>query len=633
MKYRTNASKGARRSEAAPGKRVDPSDAGRIILRVLKENGRDYVGTYALAILCLLIVAGTTAFSAWIMKDVIDKIFYAQRKEMIALISGVILAAFILRGTATYLQAVLLAKIGNNLVARYQSRIFDHLMRLGLDFFNDMRSGHLAAQINQNVLGVRDLLSVTLTSIARDLVSLIALVGVMVVQDPVLSAIALLIGPPLILGVAYVSRRIRAVTRQAIALNSHLLGAMQETTQGISIVKAFTMEDQLKAKMKGLIDGAEDRANKIARVSERTTPLAETLAGFAVAGVIAYGGWRAIVGHQPPGAIFSFITALMLAYDPARRLARLQVGLERMLVNARMIYEILDVEPRQRDADDAFPIAVSEGEVRFDEVVFGYQPASPVVHGISFAAAAGKTTAIVGASGAGKSTLIALIQRFYDADSGRILIDGQDIAHVTKASLRKSIAYVSQQPYLFEGTIADNIRYGRPDATDAEIREAARLANAHDFIETQPQGYDTPVGENGVTLSGGQRQRVSIARAIVRNAPILLLDEATSALDNESEKRVQQALDTIMQGRTTIVIAHRLSTIVSADHIVVLEAGRVVEEGTHASLMTTPGSVYGRFYALQGASDFDIVDDLGEEKVPAEATPGKSSKTRARNRR
>jgi len=599
--------------------RISPSEAQRMILRVLKENGRDYLGTYGLAIGSLLLVSATTAFSAWIMKDVIDTIFYEQRKEMIALICGVILIAFIVRGIATYAQAVLLARIGNNLVARYQRRIFDHLMRLGLDFFNDVRSGHLAAQINQNVNGVRDLLNVTLTSIARDFVSLVALVVVMIVQDPVLSGIALLIGPPLIFGVAYVSRRIRAVTREAVTLNSRLLGAMQETTQGISIVKAFTMEDQLRARIGQLIEAAEERSNKISRVQERTTPLAETLAGFAIAAVIAYGGYRALVGHQPPGSMFAFITALMLAYDPARRLARLQVGLERMLVNAHMIYEILDLEPRQRDVPNAAEIRVGAAEIRIENAVFGYRPLQPVLHGISFTAEAGKTTAIVGASGSGKSTLIALLQRFYDLEDGRITIDGQDIALVTKESLRRAIAYVSQQPYLFEGTIADNIRYGRPDATEEDVRQAAKLANAHEFILAQPQGYDTPIGENGVTLSGGQRQRISIARAIVRNAPILLLDEATSALDNESEKRVQQALDRIMKGRTTVVVAHRLSTIVSADRIVVFEEGRLVEEGNHASLMARPNGVYARFHALQGRDGFAILDDLGGAPAAGEA--------------
>ncbi|MFC5991601.1 ABC transporter ATP-binding protein [Limoniibacter endophyticus] len=565
-----------------------------------------------MAAACMVAVAATTAFSAWIMRDVVDELFYRQRHEMIVVICGAIFAAFAIRGLASYGQAVLLAKVGNNLVARYQRRLFDHLMKLGLGYFSDMRSGQLAARISENVAGIRDLLNMTLTSIARDMVSLIALVGVMIAQDPVLSLSALLIGPPLGFAVNYLMRRLRSITRESVEINSRLIGAMQETVQGIAVVKAFTMEEQLKERMEKLIVHAESRSNKIARVSERLTPITELLAGAAIAGVIAYAGYRASFGDTPPGSVFAFITALLMAYDPARRLARVQVGIERALVNARMIYEILDVEPHQRDAAGAVALKVGKGEVAFDKINFGYTPENPVLRNLSFTAPAGKTTAIVGASGAGKSTVIALLERFYDLDSGRITIDGQDIATVTKRSLRENIAYVSQQPYLFEGTIADNIRYGRADASDAEVREAAKQAYAHEFIESQPQGYDTVVGENGVTLSGGQRQRLAIARAFLRNAPVLLLDEATSALDNESEAQVQTALATVMRGRTTIVIAHRLSTVVNADQIIVMDAGEVIERGTHDTLMALDG-IYARFQQMQTIRGSNLLGGTGQE--------------------
>ena len=589
-------------------KKIDPAETTQMIRRVLSENFSDHKLSYAKAIAGSLMISGATVFVGYIMRDVINDIFYKQRADLIAYIAGSILLAFVLRGLGSYIQAVQLAKIGNNLAAIYQKRVFAHLMKLGLNFYNDHRSGHLAAQINQNIGGMRDLMNMTITSLARDAVMLVGLICIMVYQEPYLSLYSLLIAPPLILTVTYVSRRIRTVTREVVHLNSHLLGAMQETTQGIAIVKAFTMEDQLRGKINGLIELAETRSNKIASVSERVTPISEILAGIAIASVIAYAGYRAIAEQQPPGTMFAFITSMMLAYDPARRLARLQVSLERALVNARMIYEILDLQPAQSDRPDAVELKVQNGTVRFEDVQFAYHTQGTPEHqqvlkGVSFIAKAGETTAIVGASGAGKSTLIALIQRFYDVNDGRILIDDQDIAGVTVNSLRHSIAYVSQQPYLFEGTIADNIRYGRPDATEEEIIEAAKLANAHEFIIRQPQGYDSPVGENGVTLSGGQRQRLSIARAIVRNAPILLLDEATSALDNDSEKRVQQALETIMKDRTTIVIAHRLSTVVSADKIIVMEAGNIVEEGRHADLISIENGIYARFYQLQSAPE------------------------------
>lgn len=580
-----------------------------VIRRILEENGRDYRGAYIFTILCLLTVSATTALSAWIMSPVVNQIFYERRGDLIPWICAALLSAFILRGLAGYGQAVTMARIGNNLVARYQQRIFNHLMKLGVSFFNDTRSGRLAAQINENVNGIRDLLSMTVTSTARDAVSLVGLVGVMIYQDPILSLSSLLIGPPLIYTVTYLMRRVRRITRESVQINSRLIGAMQEATQGIAIVKAFTMEDELARRIGKLANDAEQRSNKIARVSERLTPISEMLAGVAFASVIAYSGYRATVLGQPPGAVFSFITALTLAYDPARRLARMQVGMERALVNARMIYELLDLEPQQGDVAGAAEAKFTSGEVRFNNVSFRYVEEAPVLQDLTFVAAAGKVTAIVGASGAGKTTLVALLQRFHDVEAGTIEIDGQDISKVTKQSLRNSIAYVSQQPYLFEGSIRDNIRYGRMSATDAEIEQAARQAAADDFIRQQPQGYDTPVGENGVTLSGGQRQRVSIARAIVRQAPILLLDEATSALDNEAEARVQQALTTVMEGRTTIVIAHRLSTVVNADHIVVMEQGRLVEEGTHASLMADPHSVYARFHRVQGIKGLGLVDD------------------------
>ncbi len=593
-----------------------------LLKRVIAENGREYRWTYAFTILCLLLVAGTTAFSAWIMRDVINEIFYRRREDLIWLICGAVFAAFLIRGLASYMQAILLQRIGNDIVARYQKRVFAKLLDLGVNFFSDARSGALAARINQNIGGIRDILSVTVTSVARDLVSLVGLVGVMVSQDWLLSLIALLIAPPLILSVVYVSRRIRGVVHETVLLNSHVIGTMQEVAQGITVVKAFTMENQLSSRIGGLIDRAHERADKLASISERVTPLSDILAGLAIAGVIAYGGVRAINADQPPGSVLSFITALMLAYEPAKRLARLQVNLERAMVNARMIYELLDMDVRQSDVPGASKLEVSAGRIEFDRVDFAYHEGNPVLHELSFVAEPGKTTAIVGASGAGKSTVIGLLQRFYDPAGGMIAIDGQDIGQVTKASLRGAIAYVSQQPYLFEGSIRDNIRYGRPDATDAETEEAARLANAEDFVLAQPQGYDTPVGENGVTLSGGQRQRLSIARAIVRNAPILLLDEATSALDNDSEKLVQDALDRVMKGRTTIVIAHRLSTVVDADKIIVMEAGRVVETGIHSSLIRKKGGIYARFYALQGERAPDLLENPAakpeEDAAPAE---------------
>ncbi|WLR96922.1 ABC transporter ATP-binding protein [Shinella sumterensis] len=583
-------------------KSISSDTVATVLKRVIAENGRDHVRGYAMAIGCLVVVALTTAFTAWIMESVVNEAFANKRADLVMIICGAIFVAFILRGFATYFEAVILSKIGNNIVARYQRRLYSHLMALSVGYYNESRSAYLAAQISQNVTGIRDVLNMTVTSLARDVLTLVALIGVMISKDWLLTLLVFVVAPPLLLGLRYVSKRLRSATRDAVELNSHVLGAMQETVQGITIVKAFTMEAQLKDKVEAIIGQAESRSNRIARLTERTAPMTETFAGFAISGVLAYAAYRSIYDGVMPGAFFSFVTALLMAYDPARRLARLQVSLERAAVNARMIYEILDIQPRQADRADAKPLAISDATITFRNVRFGYTDSDTILKDVSFTAEGGRTTALVGPSGAGKSTVISLIPRFYDPAAGEILIDGQDIAHVTKQSLRNAIAYVSQQPYLFEGTIRDNIRYGRPDATDAEIEEAARHAYAHDFILAQPLGYDTPVGENGVTLSGGQRQRLSIARALVRNAPILLLDEATSALDTESEQAVQKALDEAMSGRTVVVIAHRLSTVVRADKIIVMQAGQVVEEGTHAALAARENGLYARLNNLQAPS-------------------------------
>jgi ATP-binding cassette subfamily B protein len=577
---------------------IDSETITVVLKRVLGENGREHLWGYSVAIFCLIVVAASTATMAAVMRPIVNGAFYERRADVMWLICLAILAAFIARGFAGYFQSVILSRIGNDIIARYQRRLYAHLMTLSIGFYNEGRSAQIAARVSQNVSGIRDVMNLIITSTARDFLSFIFLLGNMVYQDPLLSLVFFVIAPPVFLALRHISKRLRAVTREAVVLNSRVLGAMQETIQGVSIVKAFTMERELERKIDKLISAAEHRQNRIARISERNGPLIETVAGFAVAGIFAYAAYRSIYENVPPGAVFSFIVSLLLAYDPARRLAKLQVQLERAVVNARMIYELLDTQPRQRDLPDAKPLTVTDARIEFRNVHFAYGEET-VLNDVSFVAEGGETTALVGPSGAGKSTVINLIPRFYDPNAGQILIDGQDIAHITKQSLREQLAYVSQQPYLFEGTIRDNIRYGRPDATDAEVEEAARLAYAHDFIIAQSLGYDTPVGENGVTLSGGQRQRLSIARALVRNAPILLLDEATSALDTESEAAVQKALDEAMSGRTVVVIAHRLSTVVRAEKIVVMQNGRVVEEGNHETLAASDNGLYARLNNLQ----------------------------------
>ena len=419
---------------------LDSETVTSVLKRVIAENGRDHLKGYAFAIFCLVVVAATTAFTAWIMESVVNEAFANQRADIVWLICGAIFIAFVLRGLATYGQSVTLSKIGNNIVARYQRRLYSHLMSLSVGFFSEARSAHLAAQISQNVNGIRDVLNLTVTSTARDFLTLIALIGVMVSKDPVLSLIVFVVAPPLVLALRYVSRRLRSATRESVMLNSHVQGAMQETIQGIAIVKAFTMEKELGHKVESLISQAENRANRIARLTERTAPLTETFAGFAISSVLAYAAFRSIYDGVPPGAFFAFVTALLMAYDPARRLAKLQVHMERAVVNARMIYALLDTPPTQRDKAGARDLVVSSATVELRGVSFAYAAGNAVLRGVDFVAEGGRTTALVGPSGAGKSTIISLIPRFYDPSEGSILIDGQDIKDITKASLRRHLA-------------------------------------------------------------------------------------------------------------------------------------------------------------------------------------------------
>lgn len=586
---------------------ADP-DAQVIIRRVIGENFSHYRRHYALAILCMIMIAATTAFSAYIIKDVVNEVFEDKNLDMAWIVAGIILLIFMVKGFAGFGQAVLLARITNNIVARYRVRAFSHLLSMGVGFLQDSRSAYLAGQVNANIGGVSTMLNLLITVVARDLLTLIGLIAVMIIQDPAMTFGSLLVLPIAAYVISRYVKRVKVLARKEVTLGARVISLMVEAVQGITILKAFTMEDKMRDKLGDLAKGAEKQANSIALVNARTRPLTETLGGIAIAGAVAFGGWRVIVMDANPGALLSFLVAAMLAYDPARRLASFRVSFEQSLVNARMLYELLDMPPRQADKPDAKQLEIGNAEIVFGDARFGYGNGETVLDGISFVAKAGKTTALVGPSGGGKSTIINLVQRFYDLDGGEISVDGQNIADVTVNSLRSNIAYVSQQPILFEGTIGENIGFGRPGATREQIEAAARQAQAHDFIAELPEGYDTQVGEMGTNFSGGQRQRLSIARAILRDAPILLLDEATSALDNESEKLVQEALEVLMRDRTTIVIAHRLSTIRDADEIIVVDRGRIVEQGNHAALIKNDSGLYSRLH-LFGVS--------GEDDTPA----------------
>jgi ATP-binding cassette subfamily B protein len=393
-------------------------------------------------------------------------------------------------------------------------------------------------------------------------------------------------------------KRIKGLAHTQFTGTADIMETMQESLQGIRTVKAFTLEQTMRARIDASITAVENNANKMARVSNRASPLMETLGGLAVAGGLMYGGYSVVALGATPGQFFSFLTAFLLAYEPAKRLARLNIELNSSLIGARKLLEIVDGPASEPSDDDKPALRLTDARVELRDVSFAYRPNEPVLNRMSFVAEPGKVTALVGPSGGGKSTVLALLLRFYEADGGDILIDGQSIITVSRQSLRQQTAYVGQDVYLFRDTIGANIALGKHGATEAEIVAAAKAACAHEFIMGFPLGYDTPVGEHGTQLSGGQRQRVAVARALLRNAPIILLDEATAALDSESEKQVQEAIEHLCRNRTTIVIAHRLHTIMHADAILVVEGGEIVERGRHDDLLRRNGR-YASFFRLQ----------------------------------
>lgn len=576
---------------------TDPDGTVQLIKRLFGENFRKYIPQYLVAFVFMGIIAATTAASAWIMRDVVNQVFVNKDAVMVYVIGAAVLVIFTLKGASTYGQMVVLAKVGNNISADLQKRMFSVLIHQDQTYFDRMSLAEISVRVSQGVSATRSTLELIILTLGRDVLTLIGLVFVMVFQNPLLSVFALITMPPAVVGVAILVRRVKKYVNRQVVSSAKIGAAQQETVLGIRIVKAFGMEESMQARMDDAITDYRRQANKIANLTARTSPLMDTLGGVAIALVIFYGGYSVIELGQDPGALFSFITALLLAYDPARRLARLNVNLGKQMIGLKLMYELVDREPAMKEAADAKDLEISAGKIEFANVEFAYGD-RPALHGTSFVAEPGRMTALVGASGAGKSTVFALIERFYDPDGGEVRIDGTPLPDCTISSIRGNIAYVGQDSFLFNIPIAENIAISRPTASQEEIEAAARAANAHDFIAKLPDGYRTLAGEGGSSLSGGQKQRIAIARAMLRDAPILLLDEATSALDAESEAKIQQALTTLMEGRTTLVIAHRLSTVRHAHRIHVMDQGRVVESGTHDELFDHDG-IYRRLCELQ----------------------------------
>ena len=581
-----------------------------LIGRLLSDEGLTHWKGYAFAISMTFVMATTTSMSAWIMKDVINKVFVGKDLTSVWVIGGAVALIYTVKGFATYGQTTALARVANSIVADVQTRIFDKMLNLSVGFYNIRHSTEFIARqafISQSASGALNLL---INVLARDLLTLIGLGIVMIRQDAVMSMLALLVAPVAVIAMRRLGGRAKKVMLTEFEGFATILESLQETVQGVRVVKSYALEPHMRARQQGAIASFRKAADRLSAIGARASPLAETLGGFAIAGVIVYGGLRVIHGGQEPGAFFAFITALLLAYEPAKRLTRLHIDLTSTLLGVEMLYSFLDLPSEDADRPGDPELVVRAGRIEFRDVHFQYRNGEPVLNGLSFVAEAGETTALVARSGGGKTTAMSLILRFYPFDSGDVLIDGQSITRVSRASLRRQIAYVSQETFLFKGSVADNIGLGRPGATRAEIIDAAKAAHAHEFISGFDRGYDSPCGEHGMQLSGGQRQRIAIARAIIKDAPIILLDEATSALDSESERAVQAALQQLCAGRTTLVIAHRLSTIVNADRICVLQEGRLVEAGSHEELMAC-GGVYNRLQQLYSQEETETIETVG----------------------
>ena len=569
-----------------------------LVARLLSENFKKQAPWYGIAIVSMLIVAAMTSASAWIMRDIVNETVVSRDLNRVFMIAIAVAAIFAIKGVATYVQSVFLSRAGNNIIAETQKKLFRSVLNQSLGFYSKFASSELLMRITNNAQAARNVMDLIVTSFVRDLFSLLGLIAVMVIQQPWLSLISAVIGPAAIFGVRRLSKKVRKIMEQEMVSLGGIIRNVQETSSGIKVVKAFGLEEFMGQRMDRYVEDVEARSNAIAKLEAASSPIMETLSGFAIAAVVALSGVWVLQKGNTPGELMSFVTALLLAYEPAKRLARVRINLESGLVGVRLMYELADHPVDLTERPDAKDLVAGPGEIRFHDVDFGYREGQGLFRKLNITFPAGKTTALVGPSGGGKSSIINLIMRLYDPENGSVTIDGQDLKAATFRSLRERMSYVGQDTFLFSGSIRHNIALGREGATDDEIIAAAKAANAHGFIMALPGGYDCDTGENGGNLSGGQKQRIAIARAMLRDAEILILDEATSALDSDSEAQIRDALARLTKGRTTITIAHRLSTVTTAHNVVVMENGAVAEQGELGRLLSHDGP-FKRLYELQ----------------------------------
>jgi ATP-binding cassette, subfamily B, bacterial MsbA len=552
---------------------------------------------FALAVVCMVLYSSTNGVMPYLVRSVFDDVFLQKKQWALRVLPVVIVTVFLFRAVMSFNQSYLMEWIGQHVIADIRSQLNAHFQRLSLSFYNRTPTGTLLSRMTNDVELMRSALTDAVASVMKDLTSLLVLIAVAFVMDWTLALIAFVAFPVTVLPILRLSRRLRRVTRKGQVTLGNLATLLQETIQGNRVVKAFGMEDYEIRRFDAESERLVKLYMKAARIKAFTTPMMEVLASFGIAGVVWYGGSSVMAGGRTPGSFMAFLTAMLLLYDPFKGLTKTNNVVQQGLAAASRIFEMLDEPTDVVERPEAAVLEAFRDGIRFEDVTFRYD-AEPVLREINLEIRRGEAVALVGRSGSGKSTLADLIPRFYDVTGGRITVDGRDVRDLTLASLRAEIAIVTQFTFLFNDSVRNNIAYGDVGTSMERIEAAARAANAHDFIRELPRGYDTVIGELGVKLSGGQRQRLAIARALLKNVPILILDEATSALDNESERLVQEAIERLMAGRTTLVIAHRLSTIRNADRIAVLDCGRIIEEGTHAELLDRDGA-YRRLYDMQ----------------------------------
>ena len=560
--------------------------------RRLLEYLWPYWRVLLIAIVCMLFVAASNLILPWVIKDVVDRVLMDKDVYMLYWVIAAILIVFLIRGITTFGHRFLMGYIGQRVITDLRYSLYKHLQKLSISYYDKRRTGEIMSNLTNDIAALQSAIVENFVSLVQEGLIFIGSFISMVYLQWKLTILCLVIVPLVTGTIRFFGRKLHNSGRTVQEKLADVTSMLQETIQGVRIIRSFNRTDFEIQRFQSVNESNFNATVRTIRQQSQMTPFVEFFSAFAVTAIIWYGGMSVINGVMTSGELIAFLMYAINLANPVKRVAEAVGNIQKSLAAADRVFHILDTRPDTIEKENAKELVINDGCVKFKHVKFHYNEGHPILEDFDFTAQAGKTIAIVGPSGAGKTTVANILPRFYDVTGGAVYIDGVDIRDVTLSSLREQIGMVPQDTMLFNTTIKDNILYGRLDATDEEIWEAVRAANAEEFIKALPQGLQTMAGDRGGVLSGGQRQRISIARAILKNPKILILDEATSALDTESEKVVQDALDKLMIGRTAFVIAHRLSTIKHADHILVLNNGRIEEQGTHEELISRHGLYY-----------------------------------------